>query len=31
MRGSTDVTAYSGYDCIFGFAGGSTMRNNTCE
>ena len=31
MRGSTDVTAYDGPNCIFGFAGGSTMRNTSCE
>ena len=31
MRGSTSVEPYSGGDCIFGFAGGSTMRNRTCE
>ena len=31
MRGSTDVTAYNGFDCVFSFSGGSTMRNNSCE
>ena len=30
-RGPSNVTAYSGPDCVFNFAGGSTMKNNSCE
>ena len=31
MKGPTNVKAYNGPDCVFGFAGGSTMRNKSCE
>ena len=31
ILGPTGVNAYSGPDCIFGFAGGSTVRNKSCE
>jgi len=30
-RGPTGVKSYNGPDCIFGFSGGSTIRNNSCE
>ena len=29
--GSSGISKYDGYDCIFNFAGGSTMRNKSCE
>ena len=28
---STYIKSYNGSDCIFGFAGGSTIRNKSCE
>ena len=31
LRGSTNIPAYSGPNCIFSFSGGSTMRNTSCE
>ena len=30
-RGPTYVDSYNGPDCVFGFAGGSTLRNKSCE
>ena len=29
--GSSGVLSYGGPDCVFNFAGGSTLRNKTCE
>ena len=29
--GSSGIEKYNGPDCVFNFAGGSTMRNNSCE
>ena len=29
--GPTGIDKYDGPDCIFNFAGGSTMRNKSCE
>ena len=31
LYGSTNFNAYNGPDCVFGIAGGSTMRNRSCE
>ena len=31
LRGSTDVRPYSGPNCVFGIAGGSSLRNKSCE
>ena len=30
-RGPTGVSSYNGPDCVFGFSGGSNIRNNSCE
>ena len=31
LLGSIAIKAYSGYDCVFSFKGGSTLRNTSCE
>ena len=31
VRGSTDARPFSGTNCVFGFAGGSSLRNKSCE
>ena len=31
VYGSTNYYSYSGPDCVFGMAGGSTLRNKSCE
>ena len=31
VYGSTNYNAYNGPDCVFGIAGGSTLRNRSCE
>ena len=31
IRGPSNAIAYNGPDCVFNFAGGSTMKNNSCE